>query len=175
MSNLDIQWPEVCAWCGLRHPTSKREVNLRSSSTDSSSRRWTRIEFSAPICAECADYARRLDDNTRKIRKAIVGPSLILGTVLSILMLIGDELVMVIVLGPVLGVLIMSVAFLLLAVTGLDKRWRHWGLDDPPLEYASEDADPCALYTSGTIRFHNAAYHERFAALNPELAWQPKG
>lgn len=133
-----------------------------------------RIDFSAPICAECESYAQKLEENNRKINRAVILPSFVLGLILSILLLIGDELVLIIILGPVVGVLIMSVAMGGLAITGLKKRWRKRGLGDPPQGYASDNSDPCGLYTSGTIRFYNEAYHAQFAALNPARAWRPK-
>ncbi|MFP4395622.1 MAG: hypothetical protein ACLFTI_10195 [Anaerolineales bacterium] len=166
-----MQFPPVCAWCGRRPPQSSREVKLRSSS---SSRHRVRIDFSAPICAECETYAQKLDENNSKVRRAVILPSFILGFILSILLLMGDELVMVIILGPVAGLLIMSVAMVLLALTGLDKRWRKRGLGNPPSGYASDSSDPCGLYTSGMVRFYDEAYHAQFAALNPEWAWRPK-
>jgi hypothetical protein len=167
-----MQFHSVCAWCGHRPPQSSREVKLRSGS---SSRQKVRIDFSAPICAECEGYAQKLEENDRKMRRAVALISFALGLILSILLLMGDELVMVIIIGPGLGLLIMGVATLVLAITGLDQRWRRRGLGDAPVGYASDTADPCGLYTAPTrVRFYNEAYHAQFATLNPDWAWQPK-
>ncbi len=166
-----MQFPPVCAWCGQRPPQASRAVKLRSSS---SSRHRVRIDFSAPICEECKTYAQKLEENNRKINRVVTLFSFALGLILSVLLLIGDELVLVIIMGPVFGLLIASVVMGVLAITGLEKRWRKREVGDPPPGYASDNSDPCGLYTSGTIRFYNEAYHAQFTALNPARAWRPK-
>lgn len=172
MNRPQMRFPEMCAWCALRSPTTKRAVKLSSSSSRRSSNR-LRVEFSAPICPECAAYAQKLENNLKKMHRLIVKISFVIGLGLSILIFVRDEPVLVVLMWPFVSVFVMSMIMLPVYLLGIAKRVSRRGADDPPLEYASESYDPCALYTSGTLQFYNEAYQQQFMELNPEWARKP--
>ena len=167
MSQVQLRFPRLCAWCGTRQPSATRKVNLQITY----GRTTSRLKFEAPVCEACDAHATALEKASKQRTWAAIIGSFVVGMLLSLVMF-GLEEGTTLVIGIFFSFVIMIVALIVISTRKMKKRLNLRMAGEPPEGYASDDGQPGVMTGARTIRFHNSTYQEQFAALNSGLVSQ---
>lgn len=165
MTQLQIRFPRLCAWCGTRPPSAARKVNVQHSR----GRRTSRLRFEAPICETCEAHAAALQKaSNQRSWGAIIG-SLVVGFLLSLLLFGLRDSANLVIMGIFFGFVLMSFVLIVMSIGKLKMWFNQRMVGEPPEAYASNDYQPCKMVDWQKLSFYSNTYHTQFAALNPGL------
>lgn len=167
MTQMQIRFPRLCAWCGTRQPNATRKVNLQITY----GRTTSRLKFEAPICEACEAHAAALEKASKQRTWAAIIGSFVVGILLS-LVIFGAREGSALVVGIFFSFVIMTVALIVISIRKIKQRLNQRMVGDPPEAYASIDWQPGEMTGSRTLQFFSSAYQKQFAALNPGLVLQ---
>lgn len=165
MANFQIHFPKLCAWCGTRPPTAKRKINLSHTSGNQTAR----MSFEAPICEACEAYANAVKKADRLRTVGAVIGSVIIGILLAFL-IFGLRSMMFLPMGGFFSFVVMIIVVSVITSSKVKKQLNQRMVGEAPQGYASNDWQPCYLFSGGKLLFLSAPYQKAFTALNPEIA-----
>jgi hypothetical protein len=165
MAQFQIKFPRVCAWCGVRFPSTTREVNVQRSY----GRRHFRINFKAPICAECETYAADAQRVAKRRDILLLIGSAIIGLPLAWLLFGGSGFLVAVVMWFFCGFMVAAFVLVVMSLAKINDWVVRKYAGEPPQGYGSKSALPCEMSGPRTLRFYSSIYQQQFALLNPLL------
>jgi hypothetical protein len=127
------------------------------------------MQFKAPICSTCDEYATALKKAASKRETWTIIGCIALALPVVLFLMRHEPLLIALLIGPIAGIVLFAIVTILMQAVKLDKKLNERAVGPAPEGYASRTHRPCQIVGVSKLKFYNDAFQQQFAIENPDL------